>query len=546
MKINTKVLGLVLLAFITLNKISAQKKSKKQNIIFLLTDDQRWDALSCMGNKEISTPNIDKIAEKGVMFTNFYNTTSICMASRAQMMTGMYEFKTGCNFTHGPLTKKKFQKSYPVLLRKAGYKTGFTGKFGYAVKENADAKAGYAKMEDLPVDEFDWWKGWPSQGYYQTAKNKHMVEYAEKHPHVSGALGAASVDFIKEYSNKKEPFCLSVSFKAPHNPVSPDPQYDHIYKGKTFTKNPNFGQEGAKHLPKQSKLGRQYQRLGEHWNAENYDYAMSRYYQLIHGIDVAVGMILDELEKQGEADNTVIIFTTDNGYSTGAHGFGGKVLPYEEGAKGPLLIYAPGSKSENKGWKSHAITGNIDMTPTILDIAGVDIPDNVDGKSLIPLLEKKNASVKDHQAIIQAWGESPTHSLSVVSDDYKYLYWFYADGMEAKEELYNLKEDKYEMNNLAQSKSEAKQLKKMQTIYDSYVARIKKEGAPLNRYIEYGTLYDRHVSWEDKKDLIKEYIDPSKRKPKKSKKQKKDKKDKKGKKGKKGKKVKKNRKNKSN
>ena len=94
MKINTKILALVLLAFITINKISAQKKGEKQNIIFLLTDDQRWDALSCMGNKEISTPNIDKIGEKGVIFTNFYNTTSICMASRAQMMTGMYEFKT--------------------------------------------------------------------------------------------------------------------------------------------------------------------------------------------------------------------------------------------------------------------------------------------------------------------------------------------------------------------------------------------------------------------------------------------------------------------
>ena len=92
MKINTKILALVLLAFITINKISAQKKGEKQNIIFLLTDDQRWDALSCMGNKEISTPNIDKIGEKGVIFTNFYNTTSSCMASRAQMMTGMYEF----------------------------------------------------------------------------------------------------------------------------------------------------------------------------------------------------------------------------------------------------------------------------------------------------------------------------------------------------------------------------------------------------------------------------------------------------------------------
>ena len=142
---------------------------------------------------------------------------------------------------------------------------------------------------------------------YKVFSNMSTTEMADVLKVMGKRAGdAASVDFIKEYSNKKEPFCLSVSFKAPHNPVSPDPQYDHVYKGKTFTKNPNFGQEGAKHLPKQSKLGRQYPRLVEHWNAENYDYAMSRYYQLIHGIDVAVGMILAESAKQGEAHNTVI------------------------------------------------------------------------------------------------------------------------------------------------------------------------------------------------------------------------------------------------
>ena len=99
--------------------INAQelKKDKRPNIIFLLTDDQRYDALSCTGNKEIETPNIDRLADKGVVFNKYYTTTAICMASRSQIMTGMYEYKTGCNFTHGPLSQEKFEESYPVLLR---------------------------------------------------------------------------------------------------------------------------------------------------------------------------------------------------------------------------------------------------------------------------------------------------------------------------------------------------------------------------------------------------------------------------------------------
>ncbi len=503
---NFKLISLGVMAIVfTFAKTTAQEKSKKPNIIFLLSDDQRYDALGCMGNDEIQTPNIDKLGAKGVVFTNFYNTTSICMASRAQMMTGMYEFKTGCNFSHGPLSPEKFQKSYPVLLRKAGYKTGFTGKFGYAVKNSKKGNSNYHANSDMPMHEFDWWKGWPGQGYYQTIKNEFMVEYAEEYPHVSEALGAASIDFIKEYSNQKEPFCLSVSFKAPHSPVSPDRQYDAVYKNHKFTRPPNYGKVGAQHLPKQAKLGRQYQYLGDHWNEEKYDDAMAKYYQLIYGVDVAVGMIMEELEKQGIADNTIIIYTTDNGYSTGAHGFGGKVLPYEESAKGPLIIYVPGSKSENKGWRNHALTGNIDMAPTILEYAGLPIPDNMDGESLVKLLEKKKGKVKEHQAIIQAWGESPTHSLSIVTDQYKYLYWFYAEGMEAKEELYDLTSDKYELKNLANDPSRLKDLKEMQKIYDSYVLKMKLESVPGNKYPKYAILYDRHVEWSKKRDLIKLY-----------------------------------------
>ena len=166
------------------------------------------------------------------------------------------------------------------------------------------------------------------------------------------------------------------------------------------------------------------------------------------------------------------------------------------------MVIFQGSKSFKKGWVSTALTGNIDMAPTILDFAGLPIPENMDGKSLVSLVEKKNAKVKDDQAIIQAWGEDPTHALTVVSGDYKYLYWFYGEGMQPQEELYNLKKDKYEMNNLASNSKHAKKLAEMQKLYDSYVATWKKDAVKTGGYPEYGSLYDRHISWDVKREIM--------------------------------------------
>ncbi|MCK4748503.1 MAG: sulfatase-like hydrolase/transferase, partial [Bacteroidales bacterium] len=329
---------------------SGSTKATKPNIIFLLTDDQRFDALGCMGNSEIKTPRIDELASKGLVFTNYYNTTAICMASRATIMTGMYEFKTGCNFQHGPLTQDKFESSYPVLLREAGYRTGFAGKFGFGVVPgDTKSNSNWHSHDRMPMDKFDWWRGWPGQGKYETADNEFMEEYAEEYPHVTRALGTAAADFIRESGDQDKPFCLSVSFKAPHSPVRPDPEYDHVYEGKTFTKPCNYGVDAAVHLPDQSKSDRQFKKLGKRWVPKNYDEAMAQYYQLIYGVDVAVGMILDELKELGLDDNTIIIFTTDNGYFCGSHGFGGKVLPYEEGSRAPLIIFDPRSESAGKG-----------------------------------------------------------------------------------------------------------------------------------------------------------------------------------------------------
>jgi len=498
------ILQVWVLLVVVLAGCGGPMESPPPNIIFLLTDDQRFDAMGCMGNSEILTPRIDEIASKGLVFTNYYNTTAICMASRATIMTGMYEFKTGCNFMHGPLTRDKFDQSYPVLLREAGYRTGFAGKFGFGVvPPGSKSNSNWHSRERMPMDQFDWWRGWPGQGKYKTADNEYVAEYAEEYPHVSGALGAAAVDFIRESSQTGQPFCLSVSFKAPHNPVSPDPAFDNVYAGNTFTKPCNYGIDASLHLPEQSKSDRQFKKLGKRWVPEKYDEALARYYQLIYGVDVAVGMILDELEALGLVKNTILIFTSDNGYFCGSHGFGGKVLPYEEGSRAPLIIYDPRSSSAGNGLRTHALTGNIDMAPTILEMAGLEVPDHMDGVSLVPLLQDPDTQVKEDQLFIQAWGEKTAQSMTVIRDNYKYIYWYYGEGMDPAEELYDLDAACPEIANLAGEPEMAKSLEEMRKVYDRYLEKWKQESVKGYGYTEYVTLFDRNIPWEHKAGLIK-------------------------------------------
>ena len=156
------------------------------NIIFLMSDDQSSYTLGCYGNKDVKTPNLDKLSADGVTFDNHYVTTAICMASRAIVMTGMYEYKTGCNFDHGNMEEKDWKKTYPLLLREAGYVTAFAGKFGFDIAE----KPGSKKKQPLPEKDFDRWGGSPGQTKFETSSNKSMKSYAQKYPHSTLAYGA--------------------------------------------------------------------------------------------------------------------------------------------------------------------------------------------------------------------------------------------------------------------------------------------------------------------------------------------------------------------
>ena len=187
--------------------------------------------MGCYGNPDVQTPNLDQLASDGMAFDNHYVTTAICMASRATAMTGMYEYKTGCNFEHGPMLTAIWEKSYPILLREAGYLTAFAGKFGFDLKETPDGK----KLP-LPEADFDRWGGGPGQTMYETARNKSMAAYADEYPHSTLSYGAFGRDFIRDAAKSEKPFCLSISFKAPHKPATPDPKFDAIYAGRKIYK----------------------------------------------------------------------------------------------------------------------------------------------------------------------------------------------------------------------------------------------------------------------------------------------------------------------
>ncbi len=477
----------------------------RPNIIFFFTDDQAYDTLGCYGNPNVMTPNMDKLGSQGVIFDRHYDTTAICMASRASVMTGLLEYKTGCNFMHGAMTKEIWRSSFPVLLRKSGYRTGFGGKFGFAVKEHPKDPGSENTYNNLPVDDFDFWVGGIGQTSYETKKNKYLASYAKDYPHSSRAYGAAGIDFIRESTKTKKPFCLTLFFKAPHRPTTPDPIFDEIYQNTVFRKLPNYGRKAGEHLAPQSKMGRQYPRFvdwGYHTD-KSYQKALRTYNQQIYGVDFAMGMIMEELERQGVSDNTVIIFSSDNGFFNGSHGLGSKVLPYEEGARVPLIIYDPRqSKSGREGRRCDRVTGSIDITATILDLAGLKLPSNMDGQSLMPIVTGRKPSIRESLPLIQVWGPAGTLSLSVVTQSHKYIYWFYGEGMPPVEELFDLKNDPYEMVNIAEQTRSKIILNSMRQLYDAEVDKWEKHAVPYNAYQPFSTLFDRKVSWENKKKLI--------------------------------------------
>ena len=346
----------------------------RPSIVFILADDLRWDMMGCAGNSIIKTPQLDALAKDGVRFSNAFVTTSICAASRASILTGLYERTHRYTFGTKPITAEHVAISYPVLLRKAGYHTGFVGKFGVGVPPGATKE-----MFDsfTLLDRTPYWKKQPD------GTEKHLTDIE----------GEKAIEFINA-SKPGEPFCLSVSFNAPHAEDNDPKQFywqkevDGLYKYAKFTVPKTMTDEFFNAQPE--FLRKTESRVRFDWRFDEpkkYQEMVAGYYRMISGVDLVIGRIRNALKKKGLADNTVIVFSGDNGYFLGERGFADKWYIYEYSIRVPLVVFDPRAEKTNRGKVVEKMALNVDVSPTLLELAGVAVPKAVQGRSLLPLLK---------------------------------------------------------------------------------------------------------------------------------------------------------------
>lgn len=438
------ILKFLLFAVVLLSGISRanhrrNEVDKRPNIIFLLTDDHRWDALGSMGNPVIRTPNLDELVQRGYLFRNAYVTTSICAVSRASILTGQHMAKHSIDDFGTDFSPEAFEMTYPMVLKRNGYRVGFIGKFGVG--------------ENPPAEQFDFWscteKGQPPYIFY---------DGNGKPVHHTDSIGRDIAKFLVSQDTSTQPFCLSVSFKAPHELDGRPPEY--VVQGEFANWYNNTTvpvPESAKpaywdSLPPFFKAPESIARY--RWQTlfsspETYQESVKDYYRLISGVDAEVGKLMIHLKNHGLDDNTVIIFMGDNGFYLGEHGLEGKWFAHEESIRVPLIIYDPRKSAVAPGRAIDQIALNIDIAPTILSLAGVGHDNTPIDMQGIDLTETINHGIPTRERFYyeHRFYGSPHIPVSeaVVSLDYKYI-WY---PEHQYEEFFDLTENRWEVHNQA-------------------------------------------------------------------------------------------------
>jgi len=414
----------------------------KTNIIFILTDDQRWDALGCAGNPIIQTPNMDQLAANGVRFENAFVTSPICTASRASILTGLHERTHGFTFQTPPLARTYTDMSYPCRLRQAGYRTGFIGKFGVEVEKEA-----IGKMFDF---------------YVPRVRAPYFKKVDGKLRHLTEINGDEAIRFLRT-CKPGQPFCISISFNAPHAEDQDPKQYfwppacDNLYNDINIpgpkTSDPAFFNVQPEFLKESLNRVRWKWRFD---TPQKYQNMVKGYYRMISGVDMVLGRITEELKRLGMNKNTIIILMGDNGYFLGERGFAGKWLMHEPSIHVPLIIYDPRRGNSKQGIVLKQMALNVDIAPTILSLAGLDIPGTMQGRALTPFLNGEHIPWRtqmfcehlfNHPKIPQSEGIRTAH--------WKYIRYRQYPNFE---ELYDLVCDPREEHNLAGDKRYAAKL----------------------------------------------------------------------------------------
>jgi arylsulfatase A-like enzyme len=503
---------------------SINTQAEQPNIIFIMTDDHAYQAISAYGSKLMQTPNIDRLANEGMLFNKGYVTNSICSPSRAVALTGKFSHLNGVRDNLDVFDST--QVTFPKILRKKGYQTAIVGKW---------------HLKSEPTG-FDYWKVLPDQGHYYDPEFRTPQGMVKEEGYVTDVTTDLAINYLDSIRNQEKPFLLMYHHKAPHRQWWPSMEDLEAYKDAeipspatlydTYVNRGTAAKEAEMRIGDHMALSadnkirpellakmnlvefldwyesaylERYDRLDEEekqrWDAVygpinedfekntpegkemtywKYQRYMQDYLASLKSVDRNIGRLLDYLDKNELTNNTIVVYTSDQGFYLGEHGWFDKRFMYEPSFRTPLIVRYP--TLIEAGSVNNDLVQNIDFAPTFLDLAGTKIPDDMQGMSLLPLFSNDNSKWRD--ALYYHYYEYPgihmvKRHFGVRTNRYKLIH-FYYDVNEW--ELYDLEKDPQEMNNVYDNPDYAEVRKQMHKRLDELRIQYKDNSDSLNQH----------------------------------------------------------------
>ena len=433
--------------------------SRRPNILFIMSDDHASHAISAYGSRINQTPNIDRIAKEGIRFNNCFCTNSICTPSRATILTGTYNHVNNVTTLSSKLDGRL--TTFPKLLQAEGYQTAIVGKWHLGHGGHADPTG------------FDYWNVLPGQGLYH---DPEMIDMGEKkvYPgYVTDIITDLSLDWLKE-RDPEQPFMLMTHHKAPHRPWDPDEKLMHLYQNTDIPEPETFHDDYSNRASAAKEAKMRVDRdmtdrdlkypvpegltaaEEKQWKYQRY---IKDYLRCVASIDNNVGRMLDYLDQEGLAENTIVVYTSDQGFFLGDHGWYDKRFMYEESLRMPFVMRYP--REIEAGSINDDMILNLDFAQTFLDCTNVDQTDEMQGRSFRPLMNGKTIEDWRTSMYYRYWMHLAHHHVyahyGLRTHDHKLIY-YYADGLGTpgsaddpkppEWELFDLKKDPHEINSV--------------------------------------------------------------------------------------------------
>ena len=446
--------------------------AEPRNVVFILSDDHRYDAMGFMGHPLAKTPHMDAMAKNGAHLKNAFVTTSLCSPSRASILTGLYTFR------HRVIDNQRLVPEgtlfFPQYLQKAGYTTGFIGKW----------HMGHAS--DDPRPGFDYWFSFKGQGKYYPPNDGYTLNDNGKRVaqdgYITPLLTGKAIEFLQQQHDAEEPFFLYLSHKAVHDPFTPEPKYEGTLKDIPFT------------LPHSSELLNDNLKNRPRWlldqrnswhgmdfplhTGQSVESFYKRYCESLRSVDDSIGAVMNQLKKMGVYDETLVIYMGDNGFMFGEHGLIDKRVAYETSSRVPMLMQCP--EIIRGGTVVNQVVANIDIAPTVMEAMGLVKPRHMDGQSFLPLAQGTSIPWRDYFLYVYYWEQNypqtPTH-FSLRGDRYKYTTYY---GLWDTDELFDIQADPMEQKNLIHDPKYQKTKTQMQSRLYEMMDELGGMTIPLN------------------------------------------------------------------